>query len=140
LVVRYQLGIPTTALLIFLLIVGLRDRIPVVEKFLDLPPHYMQFNMYVWDLKSPTSSSHTADFYVPAIKKNFTSDDLHQLQPTLGALIQGDRWIGFQPAIQKYFCNIKDTIGVDQSSFEVVSTYIRNSSEEIRATHVINCN
>lgn len=138
---KYQLDAVTTVLFLSILLVGLRDRLPIVERLLNLPPHFMQFNMYVWDIQSPTDPmTKAADFYVPVIGKNFTNHDLQRLQPTLGALIQGDRWKGFQPAIQKYFCAIKDKIGVKQSSFEVVSIYIRNGTQKMKEIHVIKCN
>jgi hypothetical protein len=137
---KFQLNFFSGFLLIFLLLIGFRDAIPLIDRAFNLPPHFMQFNMYVWDISSPSKPElQSADFYVPALEKQFTSEDLYKIQPTLGSLIQGDRWRGYQPAIQAYFCAARTHMGIDQKHFTVISVYLKNHTSQVENLHHVNC-
>ena len=142
---NFQLNKWTTILFILLTIVGLRDKFDLLDRSLNLPPHFMQFNMYVWALKSPSNpqsdpEQENADFYVPLIDKTFNSIQLFEIKPTLGALITSDRWRGDKKTINRFFCEIKDEIGIDkQYSFEVVASYIKNKREIVSIDYDIKC-
>ncbi len=137
---QYQLNFWSTLLLIFLIVIGLRDKFAVIENSLRLPPHLMQFNMYVWALNSPSDKKKEhADFFIPAINTNFNSNQLYEIKPS-GGLISSDRWMGDETTINNYFCAIKNEIGLDKdNNFKVIASYLKNKKEIISINYDVNC-
>ena len=137
---QYQLNFWSTLLLILLILIGLRDKFAVIENTLRLPPHFLQFNMYVWALNSPSDKEKEyADFFIPAINRNFNANQLYEIKPS-GGLITSDRWMGDKNTINNYFCAIKNEIGIHKdNNFKVIASYLKNKKEIISINYDVSC-
>ena len=107
---KYNLDLLGTMVLALVLMLTLRSYVPSLERFLSLPPHYYEFNMYVKTINSPTKLELPAPDYKINNKYLLTNEDLRNRISSLGVPIFMARWKVDERVVNDYFCKNIDQL------------------------------
>lgn len=139
---RNNLGWPGTIFVIVLLLFGLRSKLGY--NFANLPPNFMEFNMYVHTMVSPIDEEYYPEVYYENgverkhLKRSEIKDTL-----AFGFLFQNDRWGRDERLIYQYFCNesVLQKLRINKESLENISIeYLKNGKMLTKEVYNVECN
>ncbi len=133
----------STIIFLIIIIIALRDKVPFIKNLDFMPPHFFQFNMYVFDINSQSDQNKpNAEYFINDIKKNITEEDLNSFSSKLGSIIAGDRWSPYEPLINDYFCKYKKNIFSPyepKNKFSISVHYLINNNQNYKKEFEISC-
>lgn len=139
---KYNLDFVSTFFLIIIAIITLRSFYDSDHKFISLPSHFYEFNMYKYDVRSTSNYYLTTQDYVINKKYFFDSIKLRKKIKSMSIPATLNRWKIDNNLVKDYFCeNIHKLVPnlTQEDLKEVEIKWIHNRTELKSKIIIIQC-
>jgi hypothetical protein len=139
---KYNLDLISTIFLIIIAIITLRSFYDSDQKFISLPYHFYEFNMYKYDIRSTSNFDLPTQDYVINKKHFFDSTELRKKIKSISIPATLNRWKIDISLVEDYFCkNIQKLVPnlTQEDLKEVEIKWIHNRTELKSKIVIVEC-